>query len=276
MTKFLYIFIIIQFCNVYAQTFSTNMRFPASKYSAETKDVSELVVLYNITTSDGKNKKNTAQALLQIGKNFSKFLDVNTTKRDSIIKEQSKLETVGAKELNELGKYNVVYKKNVLKDFHAKTIFVQERISKNVYQYQEPIPQQDWLLTNEKTSLLGYLCKSAKLHFRGRNYVAWYTEEIPRNDGPYIFSGLPGLILKISDEQGNYDFSAVAIEKKKMDIYFRNENNIQLISREDFRKIQRNYFENPTLFMPGKAYDETGKEISSQISKRYYIPLELE
>jgi GLPGLI family protein len=138
------------------------------------------------------------------------------------------------------------------------------------------MPVQHWVLTNEKKSLLGYLCKSATLTFRGRKYRAWYTEEIPKNDGPYIFHGLPGLILKITDEQGQYDFTAVGIVKKKMDIYWRNESSIETVSRENFRKIQRNYFENPSIFMSGKAYDDVGKIISIPINKNFYTPLELE
>ncbi len=276
MIRILLLFIIFQFSNVYSQTFTTERRYPTNKFSSQIKGVSDLIVLYDVTISDGKNKKSTAQTLLQSGERFSKFIDINTIKRDSLLQEHSNLETVGAKELNDLSKYNVIYKKNLLKDFQSETVYVQERISKNVYQYQESIPKLDWKLTNDKMILLGYKCKSAKLSFRGRNYVAWYTDEIPKSDGPYIFSGLPGLILKISDTEGIYEFTAVGIEKKKMDIYFRNEKTIHHISRDDFRKIQRNYFENPSLFMLSKAYDETGKEISPRSVIRHYSPLELE
>ena len=276
MTKVFFLFILFQINNFYSQTFTTERRYPTSEFSSIIKDTSDFVVLYNVTTSDGKNKKSSAQTLLQIGKRFSKFIDINTIKRDSLLKEHSKLETVGAKELNNLSKYNVIYKKNVLKDLQTNAIFVQERISKNVYQYQEGIPKLNWMLTKDKMNLLGYQCKSAKLNFRGRNYLAWYTDEIPKSNGPYIFGGLPGLILKISDEDGIYEFTAVGIEKKKMDIYFRDEKTIHQVSRDDFRKIQRNYFENPSLFMQGKAYDETGKEIPPQTVTRHYTPLELE
>ena len=258
------------------QVFTTDRRYSTTKYSSELKGFSEFVVLYNITFSNGKDKTATTQAYLQLGERFSKFLDVNTIKRDSLLKEQSNFETVGAKEINELGKYNVIYKKNVLKDLSSNTIFVQERVSKNVYQYQEPIPKQNWILTNDKMTILGYQCRSAKLTFRGRNYIAWYATGIPKSDGPYIFAGLPGLVLKITDEQQEYDFSAIAIEKKKVNIYWRNEKNIVTVSRDDFRKIQRNYFENPGLFLSSKAYDETGKEMLPQIPTRYYNPLELE
>lgn len=275
MKKFLYLVLFLLNYVCYSQVFSTDIQFSPPKYSAETKDTSELVVLFDITVSNG-DKKIVTQTLLQVGKEYSKFIDANTIQRDSLIEAHSHLKSVGAKELNELGKYNVTYKKNVLKDFSQHTFFVQERIAKNVYQYQETLPKLDWILTKETKSLLGYNCKSAKLNFRGRNYKAWYTEDIPKNDGPYIFQGLPGLILQITDQTGTFDFTATAIEKKKMNIYWRNEKTVMPISRDDFRKIQRNYFENPTFFSTRKAFDESGKEIKSTLPPKVYNPLELE
>ncbi len=276
MKNILCLLLFFQFYIFYGQEFSMEKRFSAPKFRSEIKEKADFVVLYEITFSDGKEKKSTTQTLLQIGHNYSKYLDVNTLGRDSLIQAHSKLESVGAKELNELGKYNVAYKKSVLKNYLSNSVLYQERLSKSVYQYSEPIPKQKWILENSEKNLLGYKCKSASTTFRGRQYQAWYTEDIPKSDGPYIFHGLPGLILKITDKNGQYDFTAIGIEKKKMDIYWRNEENIVPISRENFRKMQQNYFENPGIFMPGKAYDETGREISLQNRKRLYMPLELE
>lgn len=275
MTKLFYLSILFQFCTFSGQSFNTGKRYPPSSYSAEMKDATELVVLYTITFSNGKGQKANEQAILQIGNNFSKFLGITNFKRDSLVQEYSKVESVGAKELNELGRLNVIYKKNILKDLLSGNVFFQERISTTIYQYQEQFPKQDWILTNNKSTILGYQCKSAKLTFRGRNYVAWYTPEIPKNDGPANFAGLPGLILKIADEHGDYEFSAIAIEKKKMNIYWRNEKNIISLSRADFRKIQKNYFENPALFLHGKAYDSNGNVIVPKFPSKIYNPIEL-
>ena len=51
--------------------------------------------------------------------------------------------------------------------------------------------------------------------FWGRNYNAWFTVDIPRNDGPWLFSGLPGLILRIQDTEGVFQFTAVGLEQLK-------------------------------------------------------------
>lgn len=275
MSKLLYIIFIIQFYVISGQVFTTDRRYSPSPYSAEIKDSTELVVLYDISFATGSTKKVNSQAFLQIGSKFSKFLDANTLRRDSLLEKYSKLKSLGGSELNELGKLKIIYNNNILKDLLSKRIFYQGKVSKNSYQYDESFPAQNWILSNDNKIILGYHCKSAKLMFRGRNYVAWYTVEIPKNDGPANFSGLPGLILKISDDKGEYEFSAIAIEKRKMNIYWRNEKSIIPISRDDFRKIQRNYFENPGFFLSGKAYDANGKEIVPKLPSKPYNPMEL-
>ena len=44
-----------------------------------------------------------------------------------------------------------------------------------------------------------YTCKKATTHFRGRDYIAWFTTDIPIVAGPWKFNGLPGLVIDIED-----------------------------------------------------------------------------
>ena len=46
--------------------------------------------------------------------------------------------------------------------------------------------------------------KLAKTTFKGRNYFAWYSIEIPINSGPYKFNGLPGLVVELFDSKKHY------------------------------------------------------------------------
>jgi GLPGLI family protein len=56
--------------------------------------------------------------------------------------------------------------------------------------------------------------------YAGRDYKAWFTNEIPVSDGPYKFYGLPGLIVEIEDSKKQYTFELVSYktfsEKPKM------------------------------------------------------------
>jgi GLPGLI family protein len=58
-------------------------------------------------------------------------------------------------------------------------------------------PKFDWVLINETKKIGDFTCNKATCHFRGRDYVAWYTNEIPVPHGPWKFQGLPGLILEV-------------------------------------------------------------------------------
>ena len=49
--------------------------------------------------------------------------------------------------------------------------------------------------------------------FRGRKWTAWFTQNIPIPEGPYKFSGLPGLIVEIYDSQNHYHYELTKVTK---------------------------------------------------------------
>ena len=76
---------------------------------------------------------------------------------------------------------------------------------KKIYAISEEIPDMQWDLSSTDTlSINNYLCNKAILNFRGRDYTAWYSKDIPVQSGPWKFNGLPGLILDISDDTKTY------------------------------------------------------------------------
>ncbi len=74
--------------------------------------------------------------------------------------------------------------------------------------YKEPVIK-NWKLTDEVKVINTINCKRADVTFKGRNWIAWYAPEIPFPYGPMKFSGLPGLIIKITDDKGDFDFELV-------------------------------------------------------------------
>ena len=69
-----------------------------------------------------------------------------------------------------------------------------------------------WQLQEEYKKVSGYQCQKASTTFRGRNYEAWFTSEIPLSFGPWKFNGLPGLILEIYDQTGQVYFGVEHIQ----------------------------------------------------------------
>ncbi|AZA58159.1 GLPGLI family protein [Chryseobacterium shandongense] len=74
--------------------------------------------------------------------------------------------------------------------------------------YKQPVIS-NWELADETRIINTITCKKAKVKFKGRNWIAWYAPEIPLPYGPMKFSGLPGLIIKITDEKEDFDFELV-------------------------------------------------------------------
>ena len=86
-----------------------------------------------------------------------------------------------------------------------------------IYQYTESRPEMKWRLKPEHKTILGYDCQRATCSFRGREYEAWFTLDIPLSYGPWKFHGLPGLILEVADTKNEYHFMVKGIEKPTQD-----------------------------------------------------------
>lgn len=62
--------------------------------------------------------------------------------------------------------------------------------------------RQDWKVGKRTRKIGGYECIRAETTFRGREYIAWFSPEIPFDMGPWKFNGLPGLIMEVGDKDG--------------------------------------------------------------------------
>ena len=67
---------------------------------------------------------------------------------------------------------------------------------------KDKIPVYNWEIFEEYKEVSGFKCKKATTIMESYGYklniTAWFSEEIPLNDGPITFSGLPGLILELN------------------------------------------------------------------------------
>lgn len=61
--------------------------------------------------------------------------------------------------------------------------------------------------------ILGFKTSKAILKWRGRNYIIFYAPDIPVDEGPYKFFGLPGLILSIQDDLNEVSIIAKGFQK---------------------------------------------------------------
>jgi GLPGLI family protein len=99
----------------------------------------------------------------------------------------------------------------LLKDFKTKQIIFADYLGANPCLINDTLPDFKWTITKEKNKVLNFNCTKAITTFRGRNYIAWYTDDVPVQNGPWKFCGLPGLIIKISDDKQIFNYELTGI-----------------------------------------------------------------
>ncbi|HKG05904.1 MAG TPA: GLPGLI family protein, partial [Pedobacter sp.] len=148
-------------------------------------------------------------------------------------KDLSKMPGTASSNFNEGESYQII------KDKSAETITVLDYINGfgTRYQYPDTLGKNGWKILDGTDTIASYTCQKALLKFRGRTYTAWFTTDIPVSDGPWKFSGLPGLILKIEDADKLFSFNLIGLTQPKTPL------SIQ-ISRADYLKCTRAEFKN--------------------------------
>lgn len=103
--------------------------------------------------------------------------------------------------------------KMVFTNHQSGEVKVLQNLGDKDYVYFESAKMDAWEIGEETKEFMGYTVQKATIDFAGRRYEAWFTMEIPISDGPYVFRGLPGLIVEIYDTQDHYHFTMLALEK---------------------------------------------------------------
>lgn len=102
------------------------------------------------------------------------------------------------------------------KDFEKNEYILIFEQNNNEVIIMDIIPKYSWNLSEETQSIAGYKCKKATTSIikvgRRQNITAWYCEDLPINDGPSNFNGLPGLILQLEID----DLTLMKFEKIKI------------------------------------------------------------
>ncbi|GAB4130978.1 MAG: hypothetical protein OHK0045_17560 [Raineya sp.] len=109
------------------------------------------------------------------------------------------------------GSNDNTFKNIFFKDKKANCLFFTGGNSGRYYYVKDSLHTMNWKFGKEKKVIMGFNCKSATTFFRGRHYIAFYTDKIPVSDGPYKFGGLPGLILRVISEDKEYEWNVEKI-----------------------------------------------------------------
>ncbi|NJN33487.1 MAG: GLPGLI family protein [Saprospiraceae bacterium] len=101
----------------------------------------------------------------------------------------------------------------ILQELSKPNTYHAQFFQKTPYLSQEPkLPHFNWKIENTDSLIGKFKCQKATTRFRGRNYEAWFTKEVPISNGPWKFHGLPGLILEVRDDKHEVKFEFQALE----------------------------------------------------------------
>lgn len=134
----------------------------------------------------------------------------------------------------------------VYKNFKNSEALVSVRILRDNYIYKESEFPLNWEMEEESKKIGEYEAQKATTNFGGRKWTAWFTLQVPIQDGPYIFSGLPGLILELSDADDDYQFNVSSIKSLKEKFPIDSESKTdKKVDKAEFIKAYHNFRENP-------------------------------
>lgn len=208
--------------------------------------------VYQVTMKpDAENKADikTENAYLDISQDKSVFYSENRIKRDSIM--QKAFQSGGGRgsinrDQMEGLRSNINY--SVEKDKTNQKTYFKDRIGRDIYSYEEDRPI-NWHISSETRKIGEYKVQKAETDFAGRKWTAWFTTDLPYQDGPYKFGGLPGLIVKVEDDKGDYSFDLMKNYKITELPTLNQFGNTLKVKRSDFLKQQEKFKTDPMSFM---------------------------
>lgn len=140
-----------------------------------------------------------------------------------------------------------------------------------------------WEIQPEMQKIGEYNAQKAITYFGGRKWITWFTEDIPIQDGPYKFCGLPGLIIKIEDATKSHNYELVGIKNITGETKYpelSSGSKVLVLTEERFRDLFIKYRKDPAadtrqLYIEGKIPDyrdssgnfRTGAEVIKDVER---------
>ena len=222
----------------------------ASASAQEVIDSTQFVAVYDYECrtqdDEGQNVTDKMQVGVQVGRTVTKSMPFSTY---PFTDEASKPDmAAGFQEA-------LMHMPTVWTGIPTGQTTVREFIFPHEYEGYEETSDIAWTLTNDTLTVSGYLCQQATATFRGVEWHAWYTDEIPSSAGPWRLHGLPGLIVKAENEAHTFSLAGLRMEASPITAPEQNPE----VHRMRFAKLlkhkneiygNREYPKNPMYYVP--------------------------
>jgi len=227
--------------------------------------------------ADSANKADVQKEMLVLDVNpeGSEFYSYEKFKSDSIVagellkQSNSDSEIINVKEIY---KGKIFY--TVSKTYPKSEPFLFTAVGSDRYKVSDN-RRMNWKILPEKQKAGEFETQKAEMDMYGRKWTAWFATDIPIQDGPYKFHGLPGLIVKVEDKSGSHSFELKGISrfaennKAEVEAQLNSEKEIP-INYAQYKKLILEEFNDPTKSLRKliseaganfKIFDSNGAEI---------------
>ncbi len=205
--------------------------------------------VYVVSMKPNSNKPDDIKkelAYLDTDGKQSLFIAEKVIQRDSLMSELRK--TNQRPDFSKMQDLRSSINYTIRKNLANGEVTFENRIGRDNYSYTES-NLFTWKIEPETMKIDKYTAQKATADFGGRKWTAWFTSEIPVSDGPYKFGGLPGLILKVEDEKGDYKFE-MAESKKIAAVASVNQFGQTIkVKKKDYDKVAKRFQDDPESFM---------------------------
>lgn len=208
-------------------------------------------ILYEYTFKlDSTERSNTEKEMmvLDIGKEGSHFYSYQKFVNDSLMEAEIKKSAAAKSTHIDLSKIKNTSRigSRVTKKYPGFETTLHTSVAGDPFSIAEQRMIQ-WKIWPDTKNIGGFKAQKATSELGGRKWTGWFTDEIQIQDGPYKFSGLPGLILEVEDEKGDHVFRFAGSSKRSTAATSANggqEKGIP-ITEEKFRQLWKEFLKDP-------------------------------
>lgn len=273
--------ILILLCTIFNCAYAQLPPAPQTLERSECIDTTQVELVYSFKFRFDRNGKNSEDIRkVQIGRKCVKDFSYVVFYYDSLATESMK------KGLQSQNIPSQTYPCEITTDINTHSVSMKYRLMLNagVLCYNSSVKPFEWQYSDADTlTIAGHLCYEANTLLAGRHYRAWYATDVPVPYGPYKFYGLPGLIMKIEEENGLFVWELNKVEFIKKPIYAYTYENEQECSESKAKQIIYKMMTSPMVFLQSvgtkmivRRSDGSFGAPSHNSEQQAYEPLELE
>ena len=168
-----------------------------------------------------ENRSYSEDMTLRVGKTAAMFYPPKRMWADSLLRTNFELHEKLYREMNPPGQIEYkplggLEREYLFRNIHEGETMVYRKMGGEAYAYTESTEMPAWHIQSETKEVMGYSCQLATCDFRGRQWYAWFSTDIPVNEGPWKLFGLPGLVLEAYDSKKHYAYKAVGLYTKDL------------------------------------------------------------